>query len=390
MLCPKTYTLEKVMLALSGPTRGRSTRWRGVAALALALSSMGAACGPATGAPGQAASAPAAPASAPAASSPASGANPPSAGATSAPAPLAVRVAWAAPGGALTPIWVAYEQGLLREQGLNAELVFLSGTRTDQGVVTGDTPIGFGANTIPTRLAGADIVAIAGVINRLSYTLFAHPNSGVTRPEGLRGKTMVGTLPGSSSTSATLITLRHFGLEPGRDVQIQPTQGTPEQLTLVSQGLADASLFSPPTNLKAVELGLMPIANMTELNIPFMQTAVGIAPAWGREHGEEVRRFLRAYVKAVAVARRDADGTKAAIGKYTQTDDQTVLDETYRYYRELWGRPDFRVPPEAVASILRVMDVPGADTANPADFVDNRYVEELTQAGWMQQVGAVD
>jgi ABC-type nitrate/sulfonate/bicarbonate transport system substrate-binding protein len=301
-----------------------------------------------------------------------------------------VRVAWAAPGGALTPVWVAYEQGLLREQGLNVELVFLSGTRTDQGVVTGDTPIGFGANTIPTRLAGADIVAIAGVINRLSYTLFAHPNSGVTRPEDLRGKTMVGTLPGSSSTSATHITLRHFGLEPGRDVQIQPTQGTPEQLTLVSQGLADASLFSPPTNLKALELGLTPIANVTDLNIPFMQTAVGIVPAWGREHGEEVRRFLRAYVKAVAVARQDADGTKAAIGKYTQTDDQAVLDETYRYYRELWGRPDFRVPPEAVASILRVMDLPGAATATPADFVDNHFIDELTQAGWMQQVGALD
>lgn len=370
------------------PRAGRGWLYRcWVVTLALGTGLVGATCAPAAAPPSKPASAPAASASAPAALSAASA---PHASATAAPAPLAVRVAWAAPGGALTPVWVAYEQGLLREQGLDVELVFLSGTRTDQGVVTGDTPIGFGANTIPTRLAGADIVAIAGVINRLSYTLFARPGSAITTPQDLRGKTMVGTLPGSSSTSATLITLRHFGLEPGRDVQIQPTQGTPEQLTLVAQGLADASLFSPPTNLKALELGLTPIANVTELNIPFMQTAVGIAPAWGREHGEEVRRFLRAYVKAVAVARRDADGAKAAIGKYTQTDEQPVLDETYRYYRELWGRPDFRVPPEAVASILRVMDVPGADAATPTDFLDNHWIEELAQSGWMQQVGAVD
>jgi ABC-type nitrate/sulfonate/bicarbonate transport system substrate-binding protein len=373
--------------------RSRS-RWRRVGALTLGTLLLAAACAPAAAPPRQAAGA--APARAPAA--PSAPSAPATAGAASAasdsaatvPAPIAVRVAWAAPGGALTPVWVAYEQGLLREQGLGAELVFLSGTRTDQGVVTGDTPIGFGANTIPTRLAGADIVAIAGVINRLSYTLFAHPGSGVATPQDLRGKTMVGTLPGSSSTSATMITLRHFGLEPGRDVQIQPTQGTPEQLTLVTQGLADASLFSPPTNLKALELGLTPIANVTDLNIPFMQTAIGITPAWGREHAEEVRRFLRAYVKAVAVARRDADGTKAAIGKYTQTDDQAVLDETYRYYRELWGRPDFRVPPEAVASILRVMDLPGAATAEPTDFVDNHFIEEIAQSGWMQQVGALE
>jgi NitT/TauT family transport system substrate-binding protein len=372
-------------------SRGRQIpRW--LAALALGVGLVGAACAPAAAPPSQSASAPA-PAGAPGGASPpaASGAaTAPNASATAALAPLSVRVAWASPGGALTPIWVAYEQGLLREQGLDAELVFLSGTRTDQGVVTGDTPIGFGANTIPTRLAGADIVAIAGVINRLSYTLFAHPGSSVTRPEALRGKTMVGTLPGSSSMSATYIILRHFGFEPGSDVKIQPSQGTAEQLTLVSQGLADAALFSPPTNLKAIELGLTPIANVTDLNIPFMQTAVGIMPAWGREHGEEVRRFLRAYVKAVAVARRDAEGTKAAIGKYTQTDDPAVLDETYRYYRELWGRPDFRVAPEAVASILQVMDVPGADTATPSDFVDNHWIDELTQAGWMQQVGAVE
>ncbi|HZR99195.1 MAG TPA: ABC transporter substrate-binding protein [Chloroflexota bacterium] len=374
------------LCARRGPWR------RGAVALVLGALLAAAACAPTAAPASKPAGAP--PGSAPTASgasAPTAGGatSAPSAGSSAAPTPIAVRVAWAAPGGALTPVWVAYEQGILREQGLDAELVFLSGTRTDQGVVTGDTPIGFGANTIPTRLAGADIVAIAGVINRLSYTLFANPSSGVRAPQDLRGKTMVGTLPGSSSTSATLITLRHFGLEPGRDVQIQPTQGTPEQLTLVTQGLADASLFSPPTNLKALDLGLVPVANVTELNIPFMQTAIGITPAWGREHGEEVRRFLRAYVKAVAVARRDADGTKAAIGKYTQTDDQAVLDETYRYYRELWGQPDFRVPPEAVASILQVMDLPGAATANPTDFVDNHFIEEIAQSGWMEQVGAL-
>jgi ABC-type nitrate/sulfonate/bicarbonate transport system substrate-binding protein len=121
-----------------------------------------------------------------------------------------------------------------------------------------------------------------------------------------------------------------------------------------------------------------------------MQTAVGITPAWGREHGETVRRFLRAYVAAVAQARRDADGTRAIIGKYTETDDPAVLGETYRYYRELWGRPNFRVAPEAVASILRVLDVPGADTAKPEDFIDNHFIDEIAQSGFIQQVGAAE
>jgi NitT/TauT family transport system substrate-binding protein len=305
-----------------------------------------------------------------------------------APAPIAVRAAYAAPGAALTPVWVAQERGTFREYGLDVDLVLLSGTRTDQGVVTGDTPIGFGANVIPTRLNGADIVAIAGVVSRISYTLFARP--GITSPADLRGKTMVGTQAGASSTSATLITLRHFGLEPDRDVAIQPTQGTPEQFTLMVQGLADASLFSPPTNLKAREAGLVELANISDLRIPFMQTGIGIMRDYGRNHAEEVNRFLRAYVAATVLARRDAASTKAIIGKYTQTDDDAVLDDAYTYFRDIWGRPDFRVPPEAIASILRVLDIPGADTAQAADFVDNHFVDALEQEGFMQKVGATD
>jgi ABC-type nitrate/sulfonate/bicarbonate transport system substrate-binding protein len=315
---------------------------------------------------------------------------PPGAADTSAPTPIALRVAWSAPGGALTPIWVAYEQGLLREQGLDVELVFLSGTRTDQGVATLETPIGFGTNVIPTRLAGADLVAIAGVVNRISYTLFARPGSGIASPQDLRGKTMVTTTPGATNSSGVLVMLRHFGLVPNREVSLQPTQGTPEQLALMTQGLADAALFSPPTNLKAADLGLQPVANVTDLNIPFMQTAVGTNTGWARDHGEEIRRFLRGYVNAVALARRDAETTKALIGKYSQIDEPVALDEAYRYYRELWGRPGFRVPAEAVESILRVLDVPGADTADPSDFIDNHFVDELDRSGFLRQAGAAD
>ena len=46
------------------------------------------------------------------------------------------------------------------------------------------------------------------------------------------------------------------------------------------------------------------------------------------------------------------------------------------------------MPPEAIQSILDVLDVLCAATARPADFVDNHFVDELEQAGFMRQVGA--
>src|SRR5687768_8984836 len=134
------------------PTWAR-TRWAPRVALAGAL--LVAACAPG-----------AAPAPAPAAAPPlAAGSAGTAASAQPSPAParLPLRAAYAARAFGHTPVWLAQEGGFFREQGLDVELIFLAGTLTDQGVITGDTPIGHGANVIPTRLSGADLVAIAGV-----------------------------------------------------------------------------------------------------------------------------------------------------------------------------------------------------------------------------------
>jgi NitT/TauT family transport system substrate-binding protein len=307
---------------------------------------------------------------------------------TAAPAPVALRVTYAATSGSSTPIWLAQDAGLFRAEGLDVELVYQPGTRSEQGVVSGETPIGVAGSVIPFRLSGADVVAVAGVTNRITYTLFARP--GIASPAELRGKTMVSTVPGATNTSGILVTLHHLGLEPHRDVALQPTGGTAEQLAIMAQGLADAALFSPPATLKAQELGLVPLLDVTALGIPFSQTIVETSERYAREQPEVVRRFLRGYVAGVALARADAAAAQAALGKYSQTDDPRVLAETYRYYRDVWGRPDFRVQPEAVQSILQVLDLPGAATAQPADFVDNRFMDALHASGYVRESGALE
>lgn len=306
---------------------------------------------------------------------------------TTAAAPQAlipVRAAYAAPAGALTPVWIAQEQGLFQQYGLDVDLAFLSGPRTDQGVLTGETPLGFGATVVNTRLGGGDIVSVLGIVTQLAFSVFVRP--GITSVPELRGKTVVAALPGSSNYIGTLIALRHFGLDPARDVQIQPTQSIVEQQTIMMQGLADGALFTPPASTRATELGFVSVANMNEYGIPFLTTGVGITPAYGREHPEEVRRFLQASIAAVGFARREPETTKAIISKYTQYEDPVGLDESYALYRNLWGKPDFRVSPAAIEPILRALDHPNAATANPAEFVDSRFVDELERAGFIRQV----
>jgi ABC-type nitrate/sulfonate/bicarbonate transport system substrate-binding protein len=308
---------------------------------------------------------------------------------TSTPAPIPLRVAFAALGTSAAPLWIGHERGLFREQGLDVELVYLSSQRTDQAVITGDPPIGFGANVVATRLSGADIVAVAGVVTQMTHSLFVRP--GIGSPQDLRGKTAVTTLPGAATSLATLIALRHFGLEPNREVAIQPSPGVTEQFAMMAQGHADAALFaSGVTTLRAREAGLRQLVDLGDMGLPFMQTAIAVGQGYARENAEVVRRFLRGYVAAVARARSDPEAAKAVLGQYMQTDDAAILELSYQDYRNIWGRPDFRVHPEAVASILRVLDAPGAASADPNDFIDNRFIDELHSSGFVRQVGAAD
>jgi NitT/TauT family transport system substrate-binding protein len=304
------------------------------------------------------------------------------------PAPLPLRVSYAAASAGQAPVWIAQDQGLFRQYGLDVDLVFLSSIRTDQGVMTGDTPIGFGTNVLATRLSGADLIAIGGVSNYMPYTVIV--SQGITSPQDMRGKTAVVTQPGASNTVATLLMLRRWGLEPNRDVAIQHTPGVVEQFALLTQRHADVALLTPPGSSKAVEAGMVALMNTAPERIPFLLTAIGTTESYARDHAEEIRRYLRAHVASVGIARKDPAVTKALMGKYTQTDDPIALDEAYRTYRDQWGQPDFRVLPEAVAASLSVLDAPGADTAKPEDFIDNRYIDELHASGFIRQSGALD
>ena len=331
---------------------------------------------------------PAPPAAAPEAGVPAAA---PAASPTSAPTPIALRVAYASASASNMPVLVAVERGVFREQGLEVEAVLLQGSRTDQAVATGEVPVGFGASVLTSRLAGADLVAVAALVNAIPYTLFVRPEAGIRSPQDLRGKTVVSSTPGGTIHSAWLRLLNYYGLSPSRDVNIlSASQGPAEQLAIMLQGLADATLLSPPVNLKAEQAGLTPLVNAADLGLPFLQGTVAANETQAREHPDTVRRVLRTYVSAVALARRDPEAAKAALGKYTQTDDPEVLAESYRYFRDLWGRPDFRVSAEAVRAMLQVIDAPGAATARPEDFVDSRFVDELHASGFIRESGALD
>ena len=71
-----------------------------------------------------------------------------------------------------TPIWVAKEEGFYKRFGVDVDLILIEGgTRGAQALISGDLPmIGMaGQAVISARARGADLVVVAGVVNKMNY-----------------------------------------------------------------------------------------------------------------------------------------------------------------------------------------------------------------------------
>ena len=70
-----------------------------------------------------------------------------------------------------------------------------------------------------------------------------------------------------------------------------------------------------------------------------------------------------------------------AIGKYTRQSDPKLLEETYDFYQDQWGR-DGLPSPEGIQKNIEVAaaEIPEAKTARPDQFVDLTFVQRTRPA----------
>ncbi|HEX9274507.1 MAG TPA: hypothetical protein VGA01_20095 [Candidatus Binatia bacterium] len=75
-------------------------------------------------------------------------------------------------------------------------------------------------------------------------------------------------------------------------------------------------------------------------------------------------------------------------GKFTQTDDLKVIDETYDFYAPYWVT-SLALRPEQFQTWFSYLDdkeYPLAKKTEPKDFYDNSFVENLEKSGFFQKI----
>jgi NitT/TauT family transport system substrate-binding protein len=295
-----------------------------------------------------------------------------------------VRANYSGISGGFAPVWIAVDKGLFAKYGLNLDFRYIAPATATQGLLGRSLDIvNPGGEIVEAALSGEPVVYMAGVLSRAVMSLYAKPE--MRSLADLKGRVLAVTLPGATTDFAARVLLQQAGLSPGKDVKIIYLKGMAEILAGISQGNADAGIFTSPTTLKAQHAGLKELVNVTEKNIPMIHAAFASTKDYLKTHREEVRRFLQGYLEGIKVARADAELAKQIIGKYTKTAHRDDLDDSYRTFLPAWERLPV-VPAASVQTMLDFAKHPAAKTAKAENFIDNSALIELDKSGFVERL----
>jgi NitT/TauT family transport system substrate-binding protein len=286
---------------------------------------------------------------------------------------------WAVP-------WIAKEAGYLNAEGLAVELIRVGGsTRMVAALLGGSAPlIHAGAPAaFAASAAGSDVVIIAAIGSMSPFRLMARPE--IKQPADLKGKKAGITTFGSTSDQMVRLALKHFGLEPNKDVALLPMGGQPEAFAAMQSGSVQIVPMSYPLYLSALKLGMRELIKFSDLGFEDVNGSVITTRSYLVQQGETALRFMRAFVRGMRRYRTDKEFSKGVLAKYGKITDDDVLEGTWQEYA-----PHLvKVPRPSLKAIQIFIDANYKNkipAVKPESFVDTSLLDQLERSGFIDSV----
>ncbi|QFG27110.1 ABC transporter substrate-binding protein [Actinomadura sp. WMMB 499] len=235
------------------------------------------------------------------------------------------------------PLYVALEEGLFEEAGLEVELTkFENPNQIVDSLTAGQVEVG-----APGTAAGITMLAEAkfpGTFKffglqggatepqRINDALVTVEDSPIRSFSDLKGKS-VGTLPGIQWETITKHLVREAGLDPERDVEVVPL-GVSLHIPSVVNGDVDATLSLEPVGSVADD---EPGTRRAQVNPaeqyiadPFYSGASVLTTDFIEERPEVARTVVSVLDRATKMINEDFEGHKAVLAEYAALDERQV------------------------------------------------------------------
>ena len=176
----------------------------------------------------------------------------------------------------------------------------------------------------------------------------------VARPEfksvmDLKGKAIGIGVVGSSPHIVTRLILKHFGLDPDKDVKSVPGGSADSRLAALQQGLIAAAVVPPPFDFFAKKLGFNTLARAQDL-VTYPEGGLSTTIKKIKERPDEVKRVIEAGIKANRYIRTEREGTMEFLMEW-QKIDREVAAATYESVSNAYN-DDGTIPQDGLRTVI--------------------------------------
>ena len=200
------------------------------------------------------------------------------------------------------PLFVAQKKGFYEAEDLKVELIHMGTPAVNlQALIAGQIHM---SNINPDGIIivdekGANLKAIAGMVNGVAYTLVG--GKAYKKLEDIRGTRLaVGSLKGGPTTFL-LEYLRAKGLVYPRDyAMVLVSGGTPARLAALESGSVSAAVLGVPQSDMALDRGFNRLGDVLEVLPTFQFTTVNVNPTWAEKNRASVVKFLKAHIRSLS------------------------------------------------------------------------------------------
>ncbi len=287
------------------------------------------------------------------------------------------------------PMMVTWKAGFFAKHGLAIDRPRIMGGA--KGVVRGlmDGEIQFGNMAAPAPLRAnlkgeADVIFLTGGINQQ----FVVGRPGLNNREELAGK-RIGTV-GDGGIGDMLVKFVIAKLDAAgiKGLRKEPISHTAEaELEALLSGKVDVVVGTPPECIDAIRHGCKYLIDFAEYGLNYALGGIAARRDYVEKNPEIARKFVKAYVEGMHRYRTDREFTVDVQADYSGITDRTIAAETYDLTQP--GMP--RAPYPVIASLQTLLDfmakeLPEARGVSAAKFVDDRFIRELEDSGFIDSL----
>jgi ABC-type nitrate/sulfonate/bicarbonate transport system substrate-binding protein len=286
-----------------------------------------------------------------------------------------VRVAIATRSLAFLVPFVAKDRGLYAKHGSDVELIQMRPNIAMAALLGGDIHYAeLIGSVIRSAARGLPVRAISTGIKAPFFTVIAQTK--FKNVKELKGATIGLTSIGGTNHVSTRMTLRHYGLDPDKDVKFLAIGDEKVVYDAFKFGRVEAVALAPPFSLQLKREGYPALANTADhVVIPF--SGLGTTIETIKSNRPQIKRLLKAEIEALAFIQANGAGTTEVIRKRFNMDEK-LARESYEAVVNAFSR-DGRVPLDGVDILLQIekdaKQIPASVT--PQMVVDPALVDEV-------------